>query len=144
MACFRDGATALGSSPEMTIAPTCCWVRLVMEGPCAAAFAEDGPTCLNCPLRALAASLPPEAAVSKYGLLICLGRNTMLRLPPVPVVGVVPPELPVPPPPQAASSNNTNTREPSVWNSFFTAFSFQFQAEAPPVRLVRGQSACKE
>src|SRR5205809_769181 len=47
------------------------WVRLVMKGTCATALAEDGPTCLNCPLRAVAASLPPEAAVSKYGLLIC-------------------------------------------------------------------------
>src|SRR5579859_5668534 len=97
MACFRDGATALGSSPEMTMAPTCCWVRLVMNGTWAAAFAEDGPTCLNCPLRAVAASLPPEAAVSKYGLLICLGTNTMLRLL-LPVPLGVPPPVPVVPP----------------------------------------------
>src|SRR5579859_3502984 len=113
MACFRDGATALGSSPEMTMAPTCCWVRLVMNGTWAAALAEDGPTCWNFPLRAVAASLPPEAAVSKYGLLICLGRNTILRLPPVlVVVGVAPPVLVVPPPPQAASSSSTKTRKP--------------------------------
>src|SRR5438874_9992874 len=109
MACFRDGATALGSSPEMTMAPTCCWVRLVMKGTCAAALAEDGPTCLNCPLRDVAASLPPEAAVSKYGLLICLGTNTMLRLLPVPLGGVPPPVLVVLPPPQAASSSSTKT-----------------------------------
>src|SRR5712691_7252226 len=109
MACFRDGATALGSSPEMTMAPTCCWVRLVMNGTCAAALAEDGPTCLNGPLRSLAASCPPDAAVSKYGLLICLGKNTMLRLLPV-LVGVLPP-VPVVPP-QAASSRSTKTRKP--------------------------------
>src|SRR6266481_9818491 len=108
-----SGATALGSSPEMTMAPTCCSVRVVMNGTCAAAFAEDGPTCWNFPLRAVAASLPPEAAVSKYGLLICLGRNTMLRLLPVPVplVGVLPPVV-VLPPPQAASNSSTHTRKP--------------------------------
>src|SRR5947209_7851038 len=98
IACFREGATALGSSPEMTIAPTCCSVRVVINGTCAAALAEDGPTCLNCPLRSFAAFCPPEAAVSKYGLLICLGRNTMLRLLPeleAPVEGL--PPLPVEP-----------------------------------------------
>src|ERR1700694_3771819 len=114
MACFRDGATALGSSPEMTMAPTCCWVRLVMNGTWAAALAVDGPTCLNCPLRSLAASCPPEAAVSKYGLLTCLGTNTMLRLLLVPLVGVPPPVLVVPPPPQAASISNTQTRKPGT------------------------------
>src|SRR5947209_19439182 len=109
MACFSDGATALGSSPDITMAPTCCWVRLVMNGTCAAALAEDGPTCLNCPLRSLAACCPPEAAVSKYGLLICLGRNTTLRLLPVPVVEVLPAELP-----QAASSSRTKTSKPGT------------------------------
>src|SRR5437868_10478927 len=124
MACFRDGATALGSSPDITMAPTCCWVRLVMNGTCAAALAEDGPTCLNCPFRSLAACCPPVAAVSKYGLLTCLGTNTMLRLLPVPLVGVPPPVLVVPP--QAASSSSTITRKPgpSDRNSFFTAISF--------------------
>src|SRR5260370_7169564 len=96
---LRGGATALGSSPEMTMAPTCCWVRLVMNGTLAAALAEDGPTCLNCPLRAVAASCPPEAAVSKYGLLIALGRNTMLRLLPVPLAEELPPTPPHPPQP---------------------------------------------
>src|SRR5438105_10367577 len=110
MACFRDGATALGSSPEMTMAPTCCWVRFVMNGTWAAALAEDGPTCLNCPLSSLEASWPPEAAVSKYGLLICLGTNTMLRLLPVPLVGVPPPVLVVPQ--QATSISSTKTRKP--------------------------------
>src|SRR5712671_2307576 len=112
MACFRDGATALGSSPEITMAPTCCWVRLVMNGTCAAALAEDGPTCLNCPLRSLAACCPPEAAVSKYGLLTCLGTNTMLRLllEPVPLVEVLPAVLVLPP--QAVSISSTETIKP--------------------------------
>src|SRR6266550_3249353 len=73
----------------MTMAPTCCSVRVVMNGTCAAAFAEDGPTCWNCPFRAVAASLPPEAAVSKYGLLICLGRKAIVSEPLV-ALGVLP------------------------------------------------------
>src|SRR5579859_547596 len=133
MACLRAGATALGSSPEMTIAPTCCSVRLVMNGTCAAALAEDGPTCLNCPLREVAASWPPLAAVSKYGLLICLGTKTMLRLPPLLLVavGVLPPV--VLPPPQATSISSTKTRKPgtSVWNSFFTVSSFTLALNFP-------------
>src|SRR5436305_15304757 len=110
MACFSDGATAFGSSPDMMMAPTGCWVRLVMNDTCAAALAADGPTCLNCPLRSLAACCPPEAAVSKYELLTCFGTNTMLRLLPVPLVGVPPPVLVVLP--QAASSSSTKTRKP--------------------------------
>src|SRR5712692_4935430 len=117
----------------MTMAPTCCWVRLVMKGTCAAALAEDGPTCLNCPLRVVAASCPPLAAVSKYGLLICLGTNTILRLPAVLLVavGVLPPLFVVPP--QAASISSTKTRKPgpSVWNSFFTVSSFTLVLNFP-------------
>src|SRR5579884_3823848 len=107
IACLSAGATALGSSPEMTMAPTCCSVSVVINGTCAAALAEDGPTCLNCPFRSFAAFCPPAAAVSKYGLLICLGKNTMLRLLPElePPVEGLPPVLP--PPPQAASNSIT-------------------------------------
>ena len=92
-----------------------------MNGTCAAAFAEDGPTCWNCPFRAVAASLPPEAAVSKYGLLICLGRKAIVSELLV-ALGVLPAEELLPPPPQAVRVKMVRTMSPrlSVENSFFT------------------------
>src|SRR6516162_7271205 len=100
----------------MTMAPTCCSVSVVMKGTCAAAFAEDGPTCWNCPLRAVAASLPPEAAVSKYGLLICLGRKAIVsELLELDVAfGVLPVEELLPPPPQEASVKIVRTMSPML------------------------------
>src|SRR5216683_7729434 len=100
MACFKAGATALGSSPEMTIALTCCSVRVVINGTWAAALALVGPTCLKLPFESLAAFCPPVAAVSKYGLLIALGKKAMFSAVAL-AVGVLPAVLP---PPQAVSS----------------------------------------
>src|SRR5437016_3974222 len=71
---------ALGSSAEMTIALTCCVVRVWMYGTWAAPLASDGPTCLKVPPSVLAASWPPEAATSKYALFTCFGRKAMLSL----------------------------------------------------------------
>ena len=62
-----------------------------MNGICAAPVASDGPTCLNCPLNAVAASWPPDAATSKYGLLTAFGRKAMLRAVVVPPPPVLPP-----------------------------------------------------
>src|SRR6266487_823303 len=104
MACFNAGASALGSLAETTMALTCCAVRLLIQVTWSDALAEDGPTCLNDPLRAV-------------------GRNTILRLLPV-LPGVLPPLL-VLLPPQPARTNSTNTKNPgpSVRNSFFTVSS---------------------
>src|SRR5579885_762156 len=135
IACLRAGATALGSSPEMTMALTCCSVSVVIKGICAAALALDGPTCWNFPFRSFAASWPPEAAVVKYGLLTCLGRNAILseaELAP----GVPPPPV-LPPPPQAVSASRASTMRPgiSVRNSFLTVFSSLYLS-----RTTRGQA----
>src|SRR5450631_4193811 len=53
-----------------------------MNGTWAAPVAVDGPTCLNCPPNSPAACIAPVAAVSKYGLLTCLGRNATLSVAP--------------------------------------------------------------
>src|SRR5207247_11387908 len=89
MACLSAGASALGSLAETTMALTCCAVRLLIQVTWSDALAVDGPTCLNDPFSAVAACIAPLAAVSKYGLLMALGRNTILSLLPV-MVGVVP------------------------------------------------------
>src|SRR5438105_7763563 len=64
-----------------------------MKGICAAPVASDGPTCLNCPLSAEAASWPPDAATSKYGLFTAFGRNAMLSV----AAGLAPPPPELPP-----------------------------------------------
>src|SRR5450432_553371 len=120
MACLSAGARALGSLAETTMAFTCCVVRVLIQVTWSDALAVDGPTCLNDPLRALEASVPPLAAVSKYGLLMALGRKTMLRLLPL-LLGVPVPVVVLVLPPQAVKSSITNTirPDPSVGNSFF-------------------------
>src|SRR5437588_8160864 len=92
IACLRAGAMASGSSAETTIALTFCCVSVWMNGICAAPVASEGPTCLNCPLSAVAASWPPDAATSKYGLLTAFGRKAMLRVVVVPLPPVLPPQ----------------------------------------------------
>src|SRR5579875_3241644 len=102
IACLSAGASAVGSLAETTMALTCCAVRLLMNVTWSAALAVDGPTCLKEPFSSLAACCAPLAAVSKYGLLMALGRNTMLRFLPL-AAGVLPllpllPLLLLPPP----------------------------------------------
>src|ERR1700674_1914207 len=80
IAALRAGAIALGSSAETTMALTFCWVSVWMKGTWAAPVASEGPTCLNVPLSAVAASCPPDAATSKYGLLTAFGRKAMLSV----------------------------------------------------------------
>jgi len=69
---------------------------------------------LNVPPNVFAASLPPLAAVSKYGLLIAFGRKAMLRLLP-PLLLLVPPLLVLLPllvlPPQAARKKHYRDNE---------------------------------
>src|SRR5947209_4621672 len=122
MACLSAGASAVGSLAETTMAFTCCAVRLLIKVTWSAALAVDGPTCLNDPFSSVAAFIPPLAAVSKYGLLMALGRKTTLRL--FPLLELPPPVV-LEPPPQAARSSTAKTKkpDPSVRNSFFTVSS---------------------
>src|SRR5205823_13347964 len=120
IACLRAGDRALGSLAETTMAFTCCAVKLLIQVTWSDALAVDGPTCLNDPFSAVAACFAPLAAVSKYGLLMALGRNTILSVFP-PLLGVLPPLLVLlPPQPARTKSTNTQKPEPSVSNSFFT------------------------
>src|SRR5205823_1643257 len=122
IACLRAGDRALGSLAETTMAFTCCAVKLLIQVTWSDALAVDGPTCLNDPFSAVAACFAPLAAVSKYGLLMALGRNAILSVFP-PLLGVLPPLLVLvllPPQPAKTISTNTQKPEPSVSNSFFT------------------------
>src|SRR5258708_11764531 len=121
MACLSAGANALGSLAETTMALTCCVVRVLIQVTCSDALALDGPTCLNDPFNVLAACIPPLAAVSKYGLLMDLGRNTILRL--LPLLGVPVPVLLLPPQATCCSTTKTNKPAQSVCNSNFSVSS---------------------
>src|SRR5450756_2275996 len=79
MAAWRDGATAVASSAEITMALTPCVVAVWMKGTCCVASAALGPTWVTVPPRSVAAFWAPLKAASKYGLLICLGMTTTLR-----------------------------------------------------------------